>query len=176
MISQVSDAIRKRLMHHGVCLSVDFILRQRSEPYISRKLFVKYFNTIFVSCLNELLESEEFEACEAMLLMDNYSSHVSDDAVAILINIQMQIITFTPHTTQIFQMFDIVLFCVLKKHATNLKSLHEEQPATALLLKVYHDFKQIMIEVDISRAFLAIGFTHDIEQSPYGLLFDEEQS
>jgi hypothetical protein len=32
-----------------------------------------------------------------------------------------------------------------------------------------------MIEVNIWGAFAAIGFTHDIEQSPYGLLFDEEK-
>jgi hypothetical protein len=32
-----------------------------------------------------------------------------------------------------------------------------------------------MIEINISGAFAAIGFTHDIEQSPAGLLFDEEK-
>jgi hypothetical protein len=51
----------------------------------------------------------------------------------------------------------------------------EEQPAAAFLFKVYHDFKQTMIEVNIWGAFVTIGFTHDIEQSPYGLLFDEKK-
>jgi hypothetical protein len=37
--SQDSDAIRKRLMIHGVRLGVDFVLRHRSKPYVSRKLF-----------------------------------------------------------------------------------------------------------------------------------------
>jgi hypothetical protein len=32
-----------------------------------------------------------------------------------------------------------------------------------------------MIEINIWEAFAAIWFTHDIEQSPYGLLFDEEK-
>jgi hypothetical protein len=32
-----------------------------------------------------------------------------------------------------------------------------------------------MIEINIWEAFEAIGFTHDIEQSPYGLLLDEEK-
>jgi hypothetical protein len=53
--------------------------------------------------------------------------------------------------------------------------LDEEQPATAFLLKVYHDFKQTMIEVNIRRVFAAIGFVHYIKQSPYGLSFDEEK-
>jgi hypothetical protein len=42
-------------------------------------------------------------------------------------------------------MFDVVLFSTLKKHATGLETLDEEQSAAAFLLKVYHDFKQIII-------------------------------
>jgi hypothetical protein len=46
-------------------------------------------------------------------------------------------------------MLDLVLFDALKKHATGLKSLDEEQSAAACLLKVYHDLKQIIMEVNI---------------------------
>jgi hypothetical protein len=46
--SQDSDVIRKWLMRHGVRLGVDFVLWQRSKPYISRKLFLEYIKTIFV--------------------------------------------------------------------------------------------------------------------------------
>jgi hypothetical protein len=148
VISQDYDAIRKRLMRPGVRLGVDFALRQQSKPYVSRNLFLEYIKTIFVPYLNELRESEEFEACEAVLLMDNCSPHASDDVVAVLTSIQVQIITFAPHTTRIFQMLDVVLFGALKKHATRLKSLDEEQSAAAFLLKTYHDFKQTMIEVN----------------------------
>jgi hypothetical protein len=87
--SQDSDAIRKRLMSRGVRLGVDFVLRQRLKPYVSRNLFLEYINTIFVPYLNELRESEEFEACEAVLLMDNCSPHVSDDFVAVLTNVRV---------------------------------------------------------------------------------------
>jgi hypothetical protein len=53
--------------------------------------------------------------------------------------------------------------------------LGEEQSAAAFLLKVYHNFKQTLIEVNIWGAFVVIGLTHNIEQMPYGLLFDEEK-
>jgi hypothetical protein len=98
--------------------------------------------------LNELRESEEFEACEAVLLIDNCLPHASDDVVAVLTSVQMRIITFATHKTQVFQMLDVVLFGALKKHATGLKSLDEEQSAADFLLKAYHDFKQTMIEVN----------------------------
>jgi hypothetical protein len=54
--------------------------------------------------------------------------------------------------------------------------LGEQQPASAFLLKVYDDFKQTMVEINIWRTFAAIVFTHDTEQTPYGLLFDKEKS
>jgi hypothetical protein len=173
--SQISDGIRKRLISRGVRLGIDFVLRQRPKPYVNCKLFLEYIKTIFVPYLNELWDSEEFKACEAVFIMDNYSPHILNDVVAVLTHARVQIITFAPHTTHIFQMLDVVLFGALKKHANGLKMFDEEQPAAAFLLKVYHDFKQTMIKLNISEAFAAIWFTHDIEQSPYGLLFDEEK-
>jgi hypothetical protein len=53
--------------------------------------------------------------------------------------------------------------------------LDEEQPAAAFIIKVYHDFKQTMVEVNIWGAFSAIGFSYDISHEPYELLFDEEK-
>jgi hypothetical protein len=173
--SQMSDNIVKRLMSRGVRLGVDFQLRQRAKPYVSRKLFLEYIKTIFLPYLNELRDTEQFEGCEAVLLMDNCSPHISEEVVAVLTEARVRIITFAPHTTQIFQVLDLVLFGALKKHANGLKAFEEEQPTVAFLLKVYHDFKQTMIEVNIWKAFEAIGFTYDIEQIPYGLLFDPEK-
>jgi hypothetical protein len=46
-------------------------------------------------------------------------------------------------------MLDVVLFGALKKYAAGLNTLDKEQPAAAFLLKVYHDFKQTVIEVNI---------------------------
>jgi hypothetical protein len=87
----------------------------------------------------------------SVLLMDKYSSHVSDAVVAILTNARERIIIFAPNTTHIFQMLDVVLFAALKKHANGLKMFDEEQPATAFLPRIYRDFKQIMIKVNIWR-------------------------
>jgi hypothetical protein len=181
MISQDSHAILKRLTSRGVRLGVDFVLRHRSKPYVSGKLFLEYINIIFVPYLNKLQDSEELEeleeleACEAVFLMDNYSPHMSDDTVAVLTRVRVRIITFTLHMTNIYQVLDVVLFGALKKHAADLEILDEEQPAAAFLLKVYHDFKQTMIKVNIWGAIAAIEFTYDVKQNSYGRLFDEEK-
>jgi hypothetical protein len=53
--------------------------------------------------------------------------------------------------------------------------LDEESGAATFILKVYRDFKEIMVEVNIWKAFAAIVFTYDIGQILYGLLFDKEK-
>jgi hypothetical protein len=171
----MSDNILKRLMSRDVRMGVDFLLRQRSKPYLRSKLFLEYIKTIFLPYLNELRDLEQFEGCEAVLLMDNYSPHISDEVVAVLSEARVRIITFAPHTTQIFQVLDLVLFGALKKRPNGLRAFEEEPPTVTFLLKVYRDFKQTMIETNIWKAFEAIGLIYDIEQIPYGLLFDEEK-
>jgi hypothetical protein len=99
--------------------------------------------------LNELRESEEFEAYEAVFLMDNRSPHVSDEVFAVLAIARVRITTFASRTTHLFQMLDVVLFGALKKHAKGLKMFDEEQLAAAFLLKVDRDLKQTVIEVNI---------------------------
>jgi hypothetical protein len=165
MTSRDSDAIRKGLMNRCVRPGVDFVLRHRSKPHVNSRLFLEYINTIFVLYLNELWNWEELEACETVLLMDDCSPHMSNHVVRVLTRIRVRIITFTTHTSHIFQMLDVVLFSALKKHVTGLETLNEEQSAAAFLPKVHHDFKQIMIKVNIWEVFAAIAFTYDIKQN-----------
>jgi hypothetical protein len=77
-------------------------------------LFLEYINTIFIPYLNELRESEDVAECEAVLLMDNYLPHMEDAAIAVLTRERIRVITFTSHTTHIFQVLDTVLFGALK--------------------------------------------------------------
>jgi hypothetical protein len=120
-------------------------------------LFLEYVNNIFIHYLNELRESEQMNACEAVLLMDNCSPHVSDDIVAILTNARVRVIIFAPHATHVFQMLDVVLFGALKKCASGLEMWNEESDTVAFIIKLYHDFKQTMVEVNIWELFWPLG-------------------
>jgi hypothetical protein len=72
-------------------------------------------------------------------------------------------------------MLDVVLFGAMKKRASGLEMWNEEADTAAFIIRLYHDFKQIMVEVNIWGAFSAIGFSYDISESPYRLLFGEEK-
>jgi hypothetical protein len=154
-------------MSRGIRLGVDSVLKNRSKPYVSRKLFLDFIKKIFVPYLIELRDSEELEGCEAVLLMHNCSPHIADDIITVLPSVRVRVIQFATHTTHIFQLLDVVLFGAMKKHPIGLDTLDKEQPTAAFLLKVYHDFKQMMIEVNIWGAFAAIGLSYDIAHNPY---------
>jgi hypothetical protein len=175
VIAQDSEPVRRRLMNREVRLSVDFVLRQQSKPYINGKLFLEYINSIFISYLNKLWELEEFKACKVILLMDNCLPHILHDIVAVLTRVYVKIIITAIHKTYIFKMPDVVLFGTLKKHATDLETLDEKQSTAAFLLTVYHEFKQTKVEANTWRAFAAISFTYVMEQEWYGLFSDGKQ-
>jgi hypothetical protein len=165
-------------MSRGIRLGVDFVLRQRSKLYVNGKLFLEYINSTFILYLNELRELEEFAGCEAILLMNNCLLHMGDAVIEVLTRERVGVNIFNLHTTHIhiFQMLDVMLFGTLKKHVTGFSTLDEDQPTAAFIIKVYHDFKQTMVEVNIWGAFHpSDSVTHDIDQNPYGLLFNEEK-
>jgi hypothetical protein len=70
---------------------------------------------------------------------------------------------------------DLMLFGALKKLATRLSTLDKEQSAAAFTIRVYHDFRQTMVEVNIWALILAIGFSYDIARKSYEWLFNEEK-
>jgi hypothetical protein len=154
-------------MNRGVRLGIDFVLRQRSKSYVNNTLSFEYINNIFILYLNKLRESEDFPRFQAVLLTDNCSPYMGDAVIAIVTRERVRVIIFASHTTHIFKMLDVMLFSALEKYATGLGTLEKQQPAAAFLLKVYHDFKQMMVEVNIWGAFAIIGSTLNIEKNPY---------
>jgi hypothetical protein len=138
-----------KLMSRGVRLGIAFLSRQRSKPYVNAYLFLECIKSIFIPYLNELQDSEQLDACEAVIVMANCSPPMAHDVIAILTNTCVRIITFASHTSHVFQMLDVVLFDALEKHATGLEMLNEESRTVAFILKLYHDFKQTMVEVNI---------------------------
>jgi hypothetical protein len=68
-----------------------------------------------------------------------------------------------PHTTQTFQVLDVTHFNVLKRRPRYQLPFEDENETVKVIMKVYHDFKQIMVEPNICGAFQAIGFEFDTE-------------
>jgi hypothetical protein len=110
-----------------------------------------------------------------VVLMDNCPSHATDNIIGLLTEARVRIITFAPRTTQIFQVLDVTFFGVLKRCLGYRLPFENEKETFKYIMKVYHDFKQTIVEPNIWRALQAIGVEFDTEANPYRLLFNEEK-
>jgi hypothetical protein len=68
-------------------------------------------------------------------------------------------------------------FGVLKRRLGYKLPFEDQKETVKFIMKVYHDFKQTMMEPNIWGAFRVIGFEFefDIDIEPYWLLFNEEK-
>jgi hypothetical protein len=180
--SQAPTLVQEWLKKEGVRFGTDFVLRSNPSPYINAKIFLDYIRTIFLPNLAELRTLDAFTEQTGVLLMDNcpshvISCHVTDDIIGLLTEGRVRVITFAPHTTQIFQIRDLTVFGVLKRRLGYKWPLEDEKETVKLIMKVYRDFKQTMVESNIWGAFRAIRFEFefDTEAEPYRLLFNEEK-
>jgi hypothetical protein len=113
--SQNSSVVQEHLNEQGVCFGRDMILKFNQKPYINAGIFLDYIRAIFVPYIDMLRGLAIFAEEPALLLMDNCSAHVSDDVIRILTEASVLVISFAPHTKQIFQVLDLTLFGVLKQ-------------------------------------------------------------
>jgi hypothetical protein len=82
----------------------------------------------------------------AVLLMDNWSSHITSDMIGHLTEARVRVTTFARHTTQIFQVFDVTLLDVLNRHPRYELVFGDEEITIQSLMKVYYRFKQITVD------------------------------
>jgi hypothetical protein len=69
----------------------------------------------------------------------------------------------------------VALFGVFKPHTRYELPFGDEKATVEFIMKVYHDFKQIMVESHIWEAFQALGFESEFDTTSelYRLLFNE---
>jgi hypothetical protein len=148
--SQAPTSVKERLKKEGVRFGTVFVLNSNPSPYINAEIFLDYIRTVFLPNLAELRTLDAFTEETGVLLMDNCPSHVTDDdIIGLLTEARVRVTTFAAHTTQIFQVLDVTLFGVLKRRLRYKLPFEGERETVKSTMKVYHDFKQTMVEPNI---------------------------
>jgi hypothetical protein len=78
--------------------------------------------------------------------MDNCSKHITNEMIDLLTQERVRIFSFVPDTTQIFQIFDIIFFNVLKQQSRHKFSFGDGKAIVQFKMKVYNDFKPAMMD------------------------------
>jgi hypothetical protein len=150
-------------------------MKLNTKPSINTEIFVDSVQTVFPSHLVELPRLDEFAEEMAVFRMENYSSHITTDVIALLTGARMHVRTVVLHTTQIFQVLDVALFGVPNRHTRYELPFGDQKATVQFIVKVYHNFKRTMVESNRCSAFQILGFQFDIRSEPYRLLFNEEK-
>jgi hypothetical protein len=87
----------------------------------------------------------------------------------------VRVITFGPHTAQIFQVLDLRLSGVLKRRPRRELSFEDDNATIKFIIKVYLDFRQTMVPPNVWGAFQALGLDSDTRNERYWLLFNEKK-
>jgi hypothetical protein len=76
-----------------------------------------------------------------------------------------------------FQFLDMTLFGILKRYTRDELPFGDEKATLKFIMKIYHDFKQTMVEPNLWGGFQALGFEFEFDTTswPYRLLFNEEK-
>jgi hypothetical protein len=154
-------------------LGTDFALKCNHKPYFNAGILLASIRTILLSYLDAFRGWAVLAQEIAVLLMDDFSADVGDDGLRILTKARVCVVPFAPHTTQVFQVFDVTLFVVLKRCPRYECPFDENNTTVNVITKVYHDFTQTMARPNVWRTFRSLGFEFDTRREPYELLFDE---
>jgi hypothetical protein len=175
--SQDSLAVHRSLEAAGMQIGRHLILRHRDKPYVNADLFQDCSRTVFIPRVEATRVLHGLSEEDAALLMDNCSPHLTPVVIErlSLSKAGVRIVTFALHTKHIFQVLDLVLFGVLKKHGLYQLPLRDDVPAAKCIKKVYHDFRATMIDDKIWGAFRGIDITYTTVAEVQRVLFDEKK-
>jgi hypothetical protein len=156
---QNSSTVQEHLKKQGIRFGRDFTLKFDQKPYVNAGIFLDDIRTVFLPYVDTLRAMAAFAQEVAVSLMDNYSAHVSDDVIRILTEAMVRIITFAPHTTQVFQVLDLTLFGIVEWRPRHELPFQNDHATLKVIRKVYRDFTQTMVPSNVWGAFR----THELE-------------
>jgi hypothetical protein len=107
--------------------------------------------------------------------MDDCSSHIDNDMVAHLSAVRVSVLVFRLHATQIVPVFYVALFCAAKWHTRYELRIGHEKATLRFRMKVNDELKATILELNMWKAFSALGFAFNRRSEPYRLLFTEEK-
>jgi hypothetical protein len=117
--SQDWAAVRQDLEADGIQIGRPLILKHRDDPCVNAELFEDYLRRVFLLHLMITRMVKDRREEDALLLMDDCSSHLTPPVIELLSTTRVRVVVVTfapqPHTTQILQVLDLALFSVLKR-------------------------------------------------------------
>jgi hypothetical protein len=145
LTSQNSPAVQEHLNKQGVRFGTDFALKLNQKPYFNAGILLAYTRTILLSYIDTFRGRAVLAHEIALLLMAHCLADVSDDMIRILSEAMVRVVTFAPHTNQVFRVLDLIVFGVLERRPRYELSFDVDKATVKVIRKVHHDLRQTLI-------------------------------
>jgi hypothetical protein len=172
--SHLNDDVIETLKIEGFRMGMDMVLEHRQKTYVTATLFQQYVTSVLIPFIERLRTNLEFTGKSATLLMDNCSIHTRPEVLATFRDHNVKVITFRPHTTQIFQALDLYLIGVFERKMQYKLPFTNNNLTVNCIRNTFHALKQTFVLDDVTSVFLLLGIEFNMTQTPYTLLFRED--
>jgi hypothetical protein len=156
-------------------MGVALLLECRQKPYMTAALFQQYVTTVLIPFINRVRTNDQLAGKPAILFMDNCPFHMRREVLKMLREHNVRVITFPPHTSQVFQALDLSLFGVLKRKLQYKLPLCNDDAVVMFIQKAFHSLKQTFVPDNVRNAFKMVGIEFTIAKPPCTLLLREEK-
>jgi hypothetical protein len=112
------------------------LIERNAKPYVDRPPFENFIRYQLILHIMALQTNLCCSKAEPVLLMDNCSVYVTPEIFRHLGENHIKIVTFAPHTTNIFQALDISFFGVFKTKEKFWMDQDDDKTFTATIHKL----------------------------------------
>ena len=152
--------VREALLRR--CWTPDKVHFAHSERgFITHDLFMEWLRTTFIPNVEERRRRIGNAGQRAYLLMDNCSSHRSDDIVELCEENNVELIYFVPNSTHIFQPLDLCFFASFKARIRSAIP-EDTDKQTVRLLAILQSWDAASQVRTIQASFEMAGFIYNI--------------
>ena len=122
-------------------------------------MFEEYIENVFIKFVEEKRNSLNLHQDTAILILDGCMTHNSGKVKEILGKKGIKMILIPPHSSQFFQMLDLITFGCLKKYKQSIKSPFVKGTQADIIYRFLKSFNLATIEENNRSAFVLAGFS-----------------
>jgi hypothetical protein len=151
----------RQIFETGLRDGIDLNVEIASSPSVTQVIFNKYIDEVLIPAV---ISNGGLPGCidkPAILFCDNCSAHCSDEVLGKLTRGWILVIPYSPHTSHIFQVLDVLLFRILKKAKKYPRRDDTARREVDHVLRLFRAYEQATSSVTIKASWLKTGFDYE---------------
>ena len=170
-----NDAKANDIFNKGIRKGIDLTIIIGNTSYVTKETFTDYVSSNFIPLV---IETRKIDGCAdkpALLFYDNCQAHIDEDLLRNLAENKILVITYPPHTSQIFQALDRLTFSLIKEKKRHALKDDDENPLIDHIRRIFKGYEESTTSENVRAAFTHTGFNQiEIDGVKY-LQVDEDK-